>query len=324
LSSASATLIGNAAHAKSHPQLANLHGTRPTNIILGFWKASAERDDHEKHAVFGVLSKDDKFRIKIGHETRDGRPMQSNFPSGAGAMWLSLDKCQLENYLEDLSRPELKEYCRVRQHQMDHGLPDDGNDNCKAAINKARARVAADFVKPEPREDPLPSNASGNVSQGRCTDTALEQVAPIREIRQARAPRSTQPPEFRAANRSSAVESRTNNLTVNAVARVEARQAKSDQREAAYIARQRADGGADADTDGQSSFQDSVSRRFRAAKEVRSLRANKEDAMIHMGTRFERKQTGPFEGKLASQGTIISIDGEDYVEYRVLTMPIFI
>jgi hypothetical protein len=120
------------------------------------------------------------------------------------------------------------------------------------------------------------------------------------------------------------VESRTNNLAVNAVARVEARQAKSDQREAAYIARQRADGGADADTDGQSSFQDSVSRRFRAAKEVRSLRANKEDAMIHMGTRFERKQTGPFEGKLASQGTIISIDGEDYVEYRVLTMPIFI
>ncbi|KND87772.1 hypothetical protein TOPH_07529 [Tolypocladium ophioglossoides CBS 100239] len=34
---------------------------------------------------------------------------------------------------------------------------------------------------------------------------------------------------------------------------------------------------------------------------------------------YERKANGPFMGKLVSKGTIVNIDGEDYVEYRVLT-----
>ena len=46
---------------------------------------------------------------------------------------------------------------------------------------------------------------------------------------------------------------------------------------------------------------------------------NDDSSKIYNGTKYERKQTGPFAGKLASNGTIISIDGEDYVEYRVLT-----
>ena len=41
------------------------------------------------------------------------------------------------------------------------------------------------------------------------------------------------------------------------------------------------------------------------------------------GVRYERRQTGPFGGKLASNGTLINIDGEDYVEYRVLTKVAF-
>lgn len=34
--------------------------------------------------------------------------------------------------------------------------------------------------------------------------------------------------------------------------------------------------------------------------------------------KYERKADGPFAGKLVSSGTIITIDGEDYVEYKVL------
>ena len=48
-----------------------------------------------------------------------------------------------------------------------------------------------------------------------------------------------------------------------------------------------------------------------------------QDVIFHNGTKYERKQTGPFVGKLVSAGSIISIDGEDYVEYRVLTKPVF-
>lgn len=41
------------------------------------------------------------------------------------------------------------------------------------------------------------------------------------------------------------------------------------------------------------------------------------------GVTYERKDYGPFSGKLVSRGAIITIDGEDYVEYRVLTKPSF-
>ncbi|POS80774.1 hypothetical protein DHEL01_v200819 [Diaporthe helianthi] len=336
--SANATPVAKTTNNPSHPPVADLHGTRPTKILLGFWKGSAEPDDKDKHAVFGILGNNDMFRVKVGRETRDGRALQSNFPSGAGALWLSFDEYQIEDYLEGLSRTELKEYCRVRQYQIDHGeRPEDKDQNRKLAIDEARRRIAAGFTKPEPREHPLAPSTNGGLGEGPYPDVALKHETPTHETRQAHARRSlpalvpnqarqsTQPPEFRAANRGFAVESRTNNLAVNAVARVEARQTKNDQREAAYMARQSTEGEADGDADGLANFQDNVSRlnRVWAAQEAHRMRANKEDAKIYMGIKYERKQTGPFEGKLVSQGTIISIDGEDYVEYRVLTKPTF-
>jgi len=59
-------------------------------------------------------------------------------------------------------------------------------------------------------------------------------------------------------------------------------------------------------------------------KEAQRLRSGADDTLIHAaGITYERKTTGPFTGKLVSKGTIINIDGEDYVEYRVLTKPSF-
>lgn len=60
-----------------------------------------------------------------------------------------------------------------------------------------------------------------------------------------------------------------------------------------------------------------------ARQESLRMRAGSEDAKMYDGVKYERKPTGPFMGKLVSQGTIITIDGEDYVEYRVLTKPSF-
>lgn len=74
-------------------------------------------------------------------------------------------------------------------------------------------------------------------------------------------------------------------------------------------------------------FQDNVLRLNKkwAVQEANRLREHgADDAKIYMGTKYERKQNGPFAGKLVSQGNIISIDGEDYVEYRVLTKPTFV
>ncbi|KAI8416382.1 hypothetical protein FOFC_02691 [Fusarium oxysporum] len=59
-----------------------------------------------------------------------------------------------------------------------------------------------------------------------------------------------------------------------------------------------------------------------ARQESLRLRTYAQDAKLYAGVKYERKTQGPFSGKLVSQGTIISIDGEDYVEYRVLRKPL--
>ncbi|KAI8686900.1 hypothetical protein NCS56_00262000 [Fusarium sp. Ph1] len=62
---------------------------------------------------------------------------------------------------------------------------------------------------------------------------------------------------------------------------------------------------------------------FWARQESLRMKAGSEDAKIYGGVKYERKANGPFMGKLVSQGNIITIDGEDYVEYRVLTKSSF-
>ncbi|KAH7268826.1 hypothetical protein FSOLCH5_007848 [Fusarium solani] len=44
----------------------------------------------------------------------------------------------------------------------------------------------------------------------------------------------------------------------------------------------------------------------------------REDAAYNGEVVYQRKSHGPLLGRLASQGSVITIDGEDYVEYRVL------
>ncbi|CAK7271045.1 hypothetical protein SEPCBS119000_004396 [Sporothrix epigloea] len=61
-----------------------------------------------------------------------------------------------------------------------------------------------------------------------------------------------------------------------------------------------------------------------ASQDALRLRmAGSGDVKILNGVKYERKSTGPFKGKLVSPGIILSLDGEDYVEYRVLTKPTF-
>ncbi|KAM5349496.1 hypothetical protein ACJ41O_006001 [Fusarium nematophilum] len=60
-----------------------------------------------------------------------------------------------------------------------------------------------------------------------------------------------------------------------------------------------------------------------ARQESLRTKAGVEETKIYGGVKYERKYNGPFTGKLVSHGTIISINGEDYVEYRVLTKPSF-
>lgn len=340
--------------------LSDLQGHRPTKILLGHWKHSSEKEDRDKHAVFGILGNNDMFRVKVGRETRDGRPMQGNFPQGAGALWISSADWVPEVYLEGLAKEELKEYTRIRQYQLDRGEHEgDQETNIQAAVAEAknRARILSTKNKNSSSNNNGTSGAAAtSATSGQYTTAGFvdnNDSSASYETRQTINRRSgqqhnlvpatsrgqqapSQTSAFRAANRSGSSGldprlERANNLASRVVSHMEANQAKVEQREAAAAAASMMmapppPNGAATTSDPMASFRDNINRlnNVWSSQEAHRIRTGGEDAKIHMGIKYERKTNGPFQGKLVSQGSIISIDGEDYVEYRVLTKPTFI
>ncbi|KAL2265503.1 hypothetical protein VTJ83DRAFT_6603 [Remersonia thermophila] len=362
--------------------LDDIPGKRPTRVLIGYWKHSSEEDPANKHAVFGVLGSNDMFRVKLTRETRDGRTVIGNFPSGAGALWIHWDEVEFEPHLRNLSRNEVKEYCRVRQRQLDLGeTPAERVANETKAVYEAQQRViqslAMGTTPVRPRDDPdlipIAMKTNGHDRDSSSPTSPFASARPGAEeprqprrsdmgVRAAAVAAGRHPlPDvgFRAANRTpsgpnpEAIE-RTNQLARREIARLEAAQARADMRAASreaslapvaavsglphaaiahangngHHAHNGMNGGHNgyATTNGISlHFQDNVERLNKVweSQEANRIRAGNEDAKIHMGIKYQRKQSGPFQGKLVSQGVIITIDGEDYVEYRVLTKPTF-
>ena len=332
-----------------------LPGTRPTKILLGYWKGSSEEKVEDKHAVYGILGANDMFRVKVTRETRDGRHVTGNFPTGAGALWIHYDEVEMEQHLKHLARPEIKEYVRVRQRQLDDGEEKhDRIANETKAVYEAQARVTSSF-KPEPADAGKATTTAGFVPANHAAinggggggavpngdyggagggDARMKREYPGHELRQSRrnnfpdTKEASRPArhslpdasELRAANRPSSTENnveRANSIARREVTRIEAAQQRADQRVASREA--------SAQRDNKAQFSENVSRLNKVweSQESNRIKFGAEDAKIFNGIKYERKQTGPFQGKLVSQGTIISIDGEDYVEYRVLTKPSF-
>lgn len=417
-----------------------LPGTRPTKILLGYWRGSSEEHVEDKHAVFGILGANDMFRVKVTRETRDGRPVLGNFPQGAGALWIHYDEVEFEKHIRHLSRPEVKEYVRVRQRQIDEGeKAGERAANEANAVYDAQARVinaggaAQSTLGTSGRLDTISFATAANLNResGRIVDRyepgrgggdlAVDKngvVAPSypdgppdgrarressgSELRQSRrstldsreplvpssitataggvgaanplAPRggrhSLPAGPGLSANRSLLVGDagsnhnadrveRTNSLARREISRMESIQQRNEQRAGSRDAAQgghhngtanvtnvvpsqhngahattngggSAGGGSSADESGGKSsrqaFSENIGRlnKVWASQEASRLRSTgNDDTKIYMGVKYERKPTGPFKGKLVSPGTILSIDGEDYVEYRVLTKPTF-
>ncbi|KAM3481681.1 hypothetical protein MY8738_004356 [Beauveria namnaoensis] len=357
-----------------------LHGTRPTRVVLGYWKLSSEELPEDRHAVYGILGQNDMFRVKVVRETRDGRYVDGNFPTGAGALWIHWDEVEFEPHIRVLSRPEIKEYCRIRQYQIDRGeTTSQRAANEAAAIEEARLRTTAylhahhlqgakgghaqrgsssspgDVDRPD-----SPGGGSGGRVSGGHELRQLRRAADAKSDNNNSNARGARNSSYGfvdagaevlggggggASNggtpRSGDALERANALVRREIARVEAAQGRADlhagHRERAA---QTADAAAAAvagsitvpsppmtNGSGRALFHESEDierlNRVWARQESLRLRAGSEDAKIYDGVKYERKPTGPFMGKLVSQGTIITIDGEDYVEYRVLTKPSF-
>ncbi|KAM3536229.1 hypothetical protein MY4038_000387 [Beauveria bassiana] len=356
-----------------------LHGTRPTRVVLGYWKLSSEELPEDRHAVYGILGQNDMFRVKVVRETRDGRYVDGNFPTGAGALWIHWDEVEFEPHIRVLSRPEIKEYCRIRQYQIDRGeTTSQRAANEAAAIEEARLRTTAylhahhlqgakgghaqrgsssspgDVDRPD-----SPGGGSGGRVSGGHELRQLRRAADAKSDNNNSNARGARNSSYGfvdagaevlgggggASNggtpRSGDALERANALVRREIARVEAAQGRADlHADHRERAAQAADAAAAAvaasitvpsppmtNGSGRALFHESEDierlNRVWARQESLRLRAGSEDAKIYDGVKYERKPTGPFMGKLVSQGTIITIDGEDYVEYRVLTKPSF-
>ena len=315
-------------------------GFKPVRILIGCWTKSNAEDDAEKHAVFGILGANDMFRVKLMRETMDGRYCEGNFPTGAGALWINYDEVKFLPHLQNLTRPEVKEYIRIRQKQLDAGETEETKvANEMNAVYEAQRRAAL------PAKYNFGTNGahrqSGTIERDDIQDdqkTESREQEPrsqVLELRQTRRDTMSQPtsralrhslPEasgLRQNNRRGSNEiERQRGLVSQSLEQMELNQSRNERsatQRAAVL-------GTIPAHDVRRDFNDNIQRMDRiwqAQELTRQGGLNNDNVKMHEGVKYERKRNGPFEGKLVSQGTIISIDGEDYVEYRVLTKPTF-
>ncbi|KAI8634038.1 hypothetical protein F5Y19DRAFT_197425 [Xylariaceae sp. FL1651] len=319
--------------------LDSLPGTRPTRILVGCWSKSDVEDDRERHAVYGILGANDMFRVKLVRETLDGRYVDGNFPAGAGALWIPYEEVIFLRHISHLSRPEMKEYVRVRQSQIDAGEKEDEKvANETKAVFEAQTRVATLNRGQAPAGNVMPRPSIGVEREGVQDHVNTQPNAGGHELRHHRremVPRNEPPmprhalpeQEIRHLTRPSSIDpvERVQGLATREVARMEAVQMRHDRQNQQNRFAVANTNNVEPLDHHRHHFQENRDRmqKIWASQEQNRIRAGAEDAKMHMGIKYERKQNGPFAGKLVSQGAILTIDGEDYVEYRVLTKPIF-
>lgn len=296
---------------------------RPTGVLLGYWADSSEPVDADKHAAYGVLSGSDCFRVKVQKITRDGRFMEGNIPVGAGSMWISYEKVVLDPHLAGLDRSEVKEYCRVRLQDVEHRESENERKaNELRAVQRAQAVVAEQKMNGRfPPEPEFPG------------------IAPEFELRQSA--RSVQ--RLSSRNQGQVIADEASMLQVQKEkAEARERQVEQTRRE---VAAAEATHKAPAESGLQEAAQMELKNNIKKLNKVwvkqqaatmpgamspaavpstpTPIHQMEQEVRYHNGIKYERKQTGPLQGKLVSSAQLLTIDGEDFVEYRVLTKPTF-
>jgi hypothetical protein len=123
--------------------------TDTSRILVGYWRESTEPEPNQ-HAVYGILSRDGKLRFKVVAETREGDHISG--PLNPGDSWIVYDEVGLEPHLEGLNRLEMKEYCRVREHQLGQGEnKEDSAANRLKAVDLAKEIAEAAYGHERPR-----------------------------------------------------------------------------------------------------------------------------------------------------------------------------
>ncbi|TEY73175.1 hypothetical protein BOTCAL_0082g00260 [Botryotinia calthae] len=268
-------------------------------ILLGFWADSDQVNIKDKHAVFGtvVVNSNHKFRFMIRKSTRDGRPMLGNFPQGPGNYQVQYEKIVLEEHLSKLKRSEVEQYILIRQKEIQEGGDRDSRSQQLNTVDLAKAAVAS--------EHPQAANFSGQYVSN--PDPELEQHQRKREISRGKIAERQLPPHIYGANDDSANNTLASQSAHHRKLSADRQLAKSMSKlnktwEAQQLAKPQ---------------QPATSTHPEATANGRSL--TNDNVRIYDGIIYMRRQNGIFKGKHVGPPQILHIDGEDYVEYRVLT-----
>jgi hypothetical protein len=275
---------------------------KPSGVLLGYWADSDSPLIEDKHMVYGVLTGSGSFRFKVQRVTRDGRYVNGNFPIGAGAMWVAYDKVVFDPHLAGLTKPEIKQYgCFRLQDQAQGETEEEREVNEMEAIAKAKDTVArnglndktsAQKAPPPPLE--METRFSARAEQKAQVKQQAEAAAEMERTRKQKNEASIRQHE------KTRKEIAANETSIKGAARHELNNniKKLNQIWESQTA--------------------TISQTPSSAAPPPS-----EEVKYHHGIKYERKQTGFLQGKLVSAAQVITIDGEDYVEYRILTKPAF-
>jgi hypothetical protein len=309
--------------APSQPEPEGQPAGEKTRILFGYWKHSSEEKPEDKHAIMGVLGNNNQLRPRLVKATRDGRTLIGNHPPGAGAVWRNWDEIEFEHHIRHLTRAQLKEYVRIRQRQKEAGeTPEDEPANQLAAAERAQDAVeagdqpsVADFVEPATaaaavQETPatVQKRPRGRMSSVLLRDANRPKRTPTVEQLNVRAQQQVAKAEV--------IQRRNSQRASNAAAAAVSSPASGF---AAVPPATPPPGPADANAN-RRVFDQAVGgmQRNWAAQAEAAARDGVDDAKVYLGTRYEYKRSGDFQGMYAAPGTIITIGDEDYVENRVL------
>jgi hypothetical protein len=235
---------------------------------------------------------------------------------------------------------------RVRQRQVDDGeRPEDRAENEAQAVVQAKMRAAATQGRAPP-DDPLAqqqhlvaaaprsfsrpgANGTDGAHETRRQSSANEWRTGRRDLADSRGRHSL--PDQRRTRAADDEDARHNQLSeavdreLDRIEAFNARKAAAQPQNYGHAEQETRASLSSESSRHRAAFSQNISRinDVWSRQEAQRQLAGVDDTKYHNGLKYERKQSGAFQGKLVSQGTIITIDGEDYVEYRVLTKPIF-
>lgn len=156
------TLQDGALGTKPQPSaVGSLYGTRPAGIALGYWRGSREKTPLERHIVYGILSRSNRLRLSAGCKAHDGHCVGNCLADG---VWIQRDEVEFESHIAALSWPEMTEYCRIRQYQIDCGEAPGKREFTQAGA-AADAKIRAMACLPTQYTRVAPANCVGDSSQ---------------------------------------------------------------------------------------------------------------------------------------------------------------